>query len=157
MVNVALGMFLIFGGYTSLFWVYIGYCAFDLTSFVILIFIFTLTSCFSKDPGKIISLSNFSIKSSLLTNLDRKKLAPSLTKSLITSPDEEPVEFELSSVAVTEKKLVDEDPPDVTKEDMKPKKEPSKDSSIRWTSLVVYLVVSTPLIVAMVALVATLK
>ena len=157
-VNIALGTFLIFCRYTSLFWVYIGYCAFYLILFIILVLIFTLSSCFSKDPGESISLilliGELEVRMLALT-LDRKKLAPSMTKPLIPSPEEETEKksVELSKIGAEN---VDDNSPCV-KEDVKPKKEPSKDSPIRWTSLAIYLVVSTPLIVAMVALVAALN
>ena len=89
----------------------------------------------------------------VLLTLDRKKLAPSCTKSLI--PKKEAAEKSVKMTNFSNGKA--DDSPDITEEDVKPKKEPSKDSPIRWASLAIYLVVSTPLIVTMVALVAALN
>ena len=78
------------------------------------------------------------------------KLAPSCTKSLIPKKEAAEKSVELTNTS-NEKKEADNSP------DVKPKKDPSKDSPLRWISLVIYLVISTPLIVAMVALVAALN
>ena len=100
-------------------------------------------------------------------NLDRKNLAPSLTKPLISTPgsgekvvmtelapDSSPSQTELTSPSQTElttkKDLTDDS------QEEKPKKVPSKDSPIRWASFVVYLAISTALMIALIGLTAGL-
>ena len=86
---------------------------------------------------------------------DRKNLAPSLIKPLISSP-------ELSKEKVQMSHL-DPDSPntqektDDTEEEKPKKKTPSKDSPIRWASFIVYIVLSTPLMVVLIGLAAGLQ
>ena len=88
---------------------------------------------------------------------DRKNLAPSVIKPLISSP-------ELSDETVRMSHLDPDSPKDDEIKDKsddtpeeKPKKIPSKDSPIRWASFVVYIVISTPLMVALIGLTAGLQ
>ena len=89
--------------------------------------------------------------------LDRKNLAPSVTKPLISSP-------ELSEEKVTMSHLDPDSPKNKEKEEKvedapeeKPKKTPSKDSPIRWASFVVYVAISIPFTIALIGLVAGLN
>lgn len=50
--NVLLGTFLLFGGYSALFWVFLGYSAFNLILFIVLLLLFTLKSALLKSPGQ---------------------------------------------------------------------------------------------------------
>jgi hypothetical protein len=85
---------------------------------------------------------------------DRKNLAPSVIKPLISSP-------ELSEEKVQMSHLDPDSPKSKEKSgdtaEEKPKKTPSKDSPIRWASFVVYVALSTPLMVALIGLAAGLQ
>ena len=79
-----------------------------------------------------------------------------MTKPLISSP-------ELSEETVRMSHLDPDSPKNKEKEENvdatpeeKPKKTPSKDSPIRWASFVVYVVLSTPLMVALIGIAAGL-
>lgn len=79
---------------------------------------------------------------------DRKKLAPSVIKPLISSPESsEKTDVPLSQLDSPKKVELDDN-------EEKPKKMPSKDSPIRWASFVVYIAISTPLMVALIGLAA---
>lgn len=100
------------------------------------------------------------IFSLIIVNLisDRKNLAPSLIKPLISSPELSEEKVQMSHLdpdsPITQEK---EEKADDTEEDKPKKKTPSKDSPIRWASFIIYIVLSTPLMVALIGLVAGLQ
>ena len=75
-----------------------------------------------------------------------------MTTSCISSPEEEEKAKDIALSAVDSDKADVDD----TQETEKPKKVPSKDSPLRWASLVVYLAITTPLLLATIVLVAAL-
>ena len=155
--NVALGTSLIFRSLSAVFWVFIAYCIFDFCTYVVLTIIFTVKSCVSDDPGNI-DCVHINIATSQLTSnvwfygtmiLDRKKLAPPLTECCIPGDDEEcnkkdETELQQAGADKTEK------------DEEKPRKQPSKDSPLRWASLIIYLVIAVPLVIVSIVLVAAL-
>ena len=89
---------------------------------------------------------------------DRKNLAPSLIKPLISSPELSEEKVQMSHLDPDSPKTQEKEAEktDDTEEE-KPKKTPSKDSPIRWASFIVYIVLSTPLMVALIGLAAGLQ
>jgi hypothetical protein len=78
-------------------------------------------------------------------------------KSLISSPElsEEKVQMSHLDPDSPKSKEKEEKSDDTAEE--KPKKTPSKDSPIRWASFVVYVALSTPMMVALIGLAAGLQ
>ena len=86
---------------------------------------------------------------------DRKNLAPSMTKPLISSPKLSKEAVQMSHVDPDSPKNKEkEEKFDAMPEEKPKKKTPSKDSPIRWASFVVYVVLSTPLMAALIGLAA---
>ena len=96
---------------------------------------------------------NFTIDCGIITPFsDRKNLAPSVIKPLISSPELSEESVRMSHLENKEKEeKIDESPEE------KPKKTPSKDSPIRWASFVIYMAISTPLMIALIGLAAGLQ
>ena len=80
-------------------------------------------------------------------------LAPSMTKGCISSPDET---HGCGEKDVPMKQL-DSPKKDEDTEEKPEKKPPSKDSPIRWASFVIYMIISTPMLIAMIGLTAGLE
>ena len=78
-----------------------------------------------------------------------------MTQLCISSPENEDKKDIALTASAVNKQLTDDHEADDVKGD-KPKKVPSKDSPLRWTALVIYLTISTPLLVASIVLVAIL-
>lgn len=100
----------------------------------------------------------------MLIFIDRKKLAPSLTKPFMAyiSPPRKDGGIELVKMTQlgSENQLVTEESTTSTIPDSEkpsPIKRPSEDSRTRWLCLVIYLAISVPLMIISIALVAALN
>lgn len=91
---------------------------------------------------------------------DGKQLAPSLTKALIPTSNVYTSEHALQLSQMDSVKKAPEGGDDANTdtpiEKPPPKKMPSKDSPLRWASLIIFLVISIPLLLITVILVAAL-
>jgi hypothetical protein len=98
----------------------------------------------------------------IIIYLDRKKFAPSLTKSLIsdTSPSEKDggvEDVKMTQLGSDKSELVFESTASTTPDpDTEKPKRPSKDSRTRWLFLIIYLAISVPLMIISIALIAAL-
>ena len=88
---------------------------------------------------------------------DRKNLAPSLIKPLISSPELSEEKVQMSHLDLDSAKTQEKEKTDDTEEEKPKKKTPSKDSPIRWASFIIYIALSTPLMVALIGLAAGLQ
>ena len=90
---------------------------------------------------------------------DRKNLAPSIIKPLISSPELSDEKVTMSGLGPDSQKdkEKEEEPEREDAAEEKPKKKtPSKDAPIRWASFVIYMAISTPLMIVLIGLAAGL-
>lgn len=100
-------------------------------------------------------ISFFAIMLTLIS--DCKNLAPSLIKPLISSPELSEEKVQMSHLDPDSPSTQEKEEKTDDTEEEKAKKMPSKDSPIRWASFIIYIVLSTPLMVALIGLAAGLQ